>query len=135
MDDQHVIIYENKHNVEEMSTTIMSVPQDEEANAMHIIGCAALGYAISDILYTDTTEAFPVMLLEGMRSYCVAYAYDLNAIIQIAIRGLKYETIIKVFDEVFNHLKAKGYTPNFDMVNSQATRPIKELCKKEECKW
>ena len=43
-----------------------------------------------------------VISLEGMHYYFIAYDHDTNAIIPKPITDLKDETIIKVFEEVFN---------------------------------
>ena len=81
------------------------------------------------------TGAFPVISLEGMRYYFIAYDYDTNAIIPKPVPDLKDNTIIKAFKEVFNGLKEKGYMPTLNVTDNQATKPIKAFLKSENCKW
>jgi hypothetical protein len=47
----------------------------------------------------------------------------------------KDDTIITVFEEMFNKLKSNGYIPTFIMTDNQVTAPIMEFLKKKGCKW
>ena len=53
------------------------------------------------------TGTFPVVSLEGMHDYFIAYDYDTNAIIPKTVPDLNDYTLVKVFEEVFNELKHK----------------------------
>ena len=89
--------------------------QNEEDKTIHVFACAALGDAIEGTFYTDMTDAFPTMSLEGMQAYFIAYDYDTNAMIPKPISDLKDESIIKAFEEVFEELKEKGHKPTFSV--------------------
>ena len=65
----------------------------------------------------------------------MAYDYDTNAIFAIPIKDLKDDTIITAFDEIFKDLTEKGYKPQFNVTDNQATTPLKEYLKKEDCAW
>ena len=86
-------------------------------------------------MYTDQTGALPVRSLDGMQYFFIAYDYDTNYIFAKPISNLKDETIIEVFESVFNELKDKGHKPTFNVTDNQCTKPIKAFLKKENCKW
>ena len=98
-----------------------TISQEDTACTTNIFCCAALGDAVSGTFYTDITGAFPVVSLEGMHYYFIAYDYDTNAIIPKPVTDLKDETIIKAFEEVFSELTEKGYNPTLNMTDNQAT--------------
>ena len=104
-------------------------------NVCNVFCCAALGDATTGVFYTDMTGAFPVTSLENMQAYFVAYDYDTNNIFALPVPNFKDETVITAFEEIFNYLKDKGYTPTFNVTDNQATTPIKAFIKKEGCKW
>ena len=79
--------------------------------------------------YTDMTGAFTVTLLENMQAYCVAYDYDTTTIFDKQSPDFKDDTLIVVFEEVFNKLKANGYVPGFNVTDNQAIAPIKDFLK------
>ena len=111
------------------------VIQPGSQGTSNVFCCAALGDATTGTSYTDMTGSFPVMSLDGMQYYVVAYDYDTNAIFAVPVPDLTDETIIKAFRQVFEELETKGYTPTFDVTDNQATTPIKEFLKKKHCKW
>ena len=49
------------------------ITQEEEGRTINVFACAALGDAIEGTFYTDMTEAFPTVSLEGMQAYFIAY--------------------------------------------------------------
>jgi len=64
--------------------------------------------------------------LEGNQYYFIAYDYDTNSIFEIPIKDLKDDTIIAAFDEIFKDLTEKGYKPQFNVTDNQATTPLKD---------
>ena len=126
--------------VEEPATTPSTTNTDaniiiDTHSTSNVFCCAALGDATTGTFYTDMTGAFPVTSLENMQSYFVAYDYDTNTIFANPCPDFKDETIITAFKEVFNELKSKGYAPQFNVTDNQATVPIKAFLKTQECKW
>ena len=97
--------------------------------------CAVFGDVTTGTFYTDMTGVFLVTSLENMQAYFVAYHYNINTIFAKPCPDFKGATIITVFREVFNKLKAKGYVPRFNMTNNQATSPTKAFLKTNGCKW
>ena len=81
------------------------------------------------------TGALPVILLDGMHYYFIAYEYDTNYIFTELISDLRDETITKVFEKMFEELAEKGYTPAFNVTDNQATTPIKAYLKQKNCRW
>ena len=73
--------------------------------------------------------------LENMQAYVVACNYDTHNIFALPVPNFKDETVIEAFEEIFNDLKCKGYTPTFNVTGNQATTPIKAFLKKEGYKW
>ena len=109
---------------------------NEPHNGLNNVFCfAALADKQTGTLYTDATGALPVMSLEGNQYYFVAYDYDTNAIFAIPIKNLKDDSIIAAFDEIFTDLTNKGYKPQFNITDNQATTPLKKYLDKEDCKW
>ena len=81
------------------------------------------------------TRSFSVTSLENMQAYFVAYDYNTNAIFAKPCPGFEDNTIITAFEEVFNKLKSKGYTPLFNVTDNQATASLKALLKNKGCTW
>ena len=80
----------------------------EETNKVNNIFCsAALADKQTGTMYTDATCALPVLSLEGMQYFFVAYDYDTNYIFVVPIANLKDDTIVTAFDGVFQELKKK----------------------------
>jgi polyhydroxyalkanoate synthesis regulator phasin len=119
-----------------LDSSVNVIPMEEkEDSACHVFCYAALADKHTGTMYTDATGALPVVTLEGHQYYFVAYAYDPNYIFAIPMRNVKDESILKAFDNVFQELKEKGFKPEFNVMDNQATRPIKEYLKKENAKW
>ena len=104
-------------------------------NVCNVFCCAALGDATTGVFYTDMTGVFPVTSLKNMQAYFVAYDFDTNNIFALPVPNFKDETVITAFEEIFNDLKYKGYTPTFNVTENQATTLTKAFLKKEGCKW
>ena len=134
MDDIRTEEIVDEINAPPSTDTRPNVIEDTE-NVCNVFCCAALGDATTGVFYTDMTGAFPVTSLENMQAYFVAYDYDTNNIFALPVPNFKDETVITAFEEIFNDLKDKGYTPTFNVTDNQATTPIKAFLKKEGCKW
>ena len=124
----------DKINVPPSTDTRPNVIEDTEVFC-DLFCCAALGNTTTRVFYTDMTWAFPVTSLENMQAYFLVYNYDTNNIFALPVPNFKDETVITAFEEIYNELKDKGYTSTFNVINNQATTPIKVFHKKEGCKW
>ena len=111
------------------------VPPEGQQAANNVFCFAALADKQIGTMYTDATGALPVLSLDGMQYFFVAYDYDTNYIFAIPIPNLKDETIIEAFENVFNELSEKGHRPTFNVSDNQAAKPIKQFLQKENCKW
>ena len=107
----------------------------DSQSASNVLYCVVLGDTTTGTFYTDMTGAFPVILLENMQAYFVAYDYDTTTIFAKPYLDFKDDTIIAAFKEVFNRPKAKSYAPQFNVTDNQATAPIKAFLKTQGCKW
>jgi hypothetical protein len=96
---------------------------------------AALADKHTGTMYTDANGALPAVSLEGNQYYFVAYAYDPNYIFAKPIPNLRDETILDVFDKVFQELRSKGFKPTFNVTDNQAASPIKKYLQKENTTW
>ena len=110
------------------------IPSDEP-QVNNVFCFAALADKQRGTMYTDATGALPAMSIDGHQYYFVAYDYDTNYIFAIPIKDVTDDSIMAAFHSVFNELKEKGHKPTFNVTDNQATRPIKEYLKKENCKW
>ena len=110
------------------------IPPDAPT-ANNIFCFAALADKQTGTLYTDATGALPVLSLEGMQYFFVAYDYDTNYIFALPIKNLKDDTIVAAFEEVFTTLTDKGHRPTFNVSDNQASAPIKKFLQKENCRW
>ena len=112
------------------------IPDPRDTHELNNVFCyAALADKQQGTLYTDATGALPVLSLDGHQYYFVAYDYDTNYIYAIPIKDVTDKSIIEAFNTVFTDLKERGYKPTFNVTDNQATRPLKEYLKQEDCKW
>jgi hypothetical protein len=70
-----------------------------------------------------------------MQAYFLAYECDTYTIFAKPCPYLKDDAIIAAYKEVFNELNTKGYTPKFNLLENQATAPIKVFLKTQGFKW
>ena len=80
-------------------------------------------------MYIDQAGTLPHMSFDGVQYFFIVSNYNTNYIYALLIKNLKDETIISVFEEVINDLKAKGHTPTFNITDKQATKPTKASLK------
>ena len=93
------------------------VPPDGQEAANNVFCFAALADKQTGTMYTDATGALPVLSLDGMQYFFVAYDYDTNYIFAIPIPNLKNDTIIEAFENVFDELNNKGHWPTFNVAD------------------
>ena len=105
------------------------IPEDTSEQISNVFRYAALADKIAGTLYMDATGALPVRSINGYQYYFVAYDYDRNYIFPVPIKDVMDASIIEVFQQVFEELKAKGCKPTFNVTDNQATRPLKNSYK------
>ena len=102
-------------------------------SAKNVFCCAAIGDTTTGTFYTNMTDTLSVTSLKSIQDLFVAYDYDTNTIFAKPCPD-KDATIIVAFKEVFNELKAKGYEPQFNMMDNQTIAPINACLKTKGCK-
>jgi hypothetical protein len=74
------------------------------------------------------------MSYDGSACFLVVYHYGSNAILALPIAGLDDKTIFEAYKITSNELAAKGFKPKLNIMDNQATKYIKKILTKEECK-
>ena len=95
---------------------------------------AALAEKEKGTIYTDATDALPVLSLDGHQYYIVAYDYDDNFIEAKEVSDLKDETIVQTVQKIFDRMEAHGHRLLLNMTDNQAAQPLKAFLKTKECK-
>jgi hypothetical protein len=62
------------------------------------------------------------------------YHYEANAILAMPIAGLDYCSIFNAFKANFDKLAQKGFKPQLNVTDNQATKHFKTFLTEEECK-
>eukprot|EP00804_Cyclotella_cryptica_P030317 CCRYP_011858-RA/>CCRYP_011858-RA protein AED:0.36 eAED:0.36 QI:0/-1/0/1/-1/1/1/0/366 len=75
------------------------------------------------------------MSLENNHYIFVAYDYTTNVIIVQAITDRESATIVKVFDNIFTYLTSKGFMPQFNVLDNEASHAITEYLRRQDIKW
>jgi hypothetical protein len=101
----------NKHNdiILAQAEVDRMFPAHKACVAQDMFCVAALADATTGTIYTDFTGTFPVRSFKNMIYICVAYIYDLNAII---VRPMALHTdafFIATFTKIFAILHAQNY--------------------------
>jgi hypothetical protein len=86
------------------------------------------------VVYNDLTGDFPFVLFGGSICYLLMYVYKPNAILATPIASLDNTSIYNAYKSNFEELARKWFKPKLNVMDNQATKHIKKLLKKEECK-
>ena len=111
----------DKINAPPSTDTGPNIIEDTE-KVCDVFYCAALGNATTRVSYTGMTGAFPVISLENMQAYIVAYDHDTNNMFALPVPNFKDETLITDFEEIFNELKTR------DTCQPSTLPTIKQQC-------
>ncbi len=88
----------------------------------------------SGIVYHDLIGSFPFMSFDGSVFFFVLYHYESNTIPAIPIAGLDDVSIFNAYKKYFEELTAKGFKPKLNVMDNQATKHIKKILTKNDCK-
>ena len=88
----------------------------------------------SGIVCNDLTGSFPFVWLDGSKCFFVLYHYKSNCILANPIFGMDDKTIFEAYKKYFNNLTTKGFAPKLNIKDNQATKHIKHVLSKNECK-
>jgi hypothetical protein len=74
------------------------------------------------------------MSFDGSVCFFVLYHYESNAILVTPIAGLDDISIFNAGKKYFKDLTAKGFKPKLNVMDNQATKQIKKILTKNDCK-
>ena len=84
-------------------------------------------------VYSNLTCNFPFMSLDGNVCFFIMYHYRTNTILATLIANLDDKSIFEAYKTNFEMLEAKGYKPQVNIIDNQATKFIKQFLTKNEC--
>lgn len=128
------IIPPDPAETEQQEREEMEQPEQDD-KSLNVFCYAALADKIEGTMYTDVTGALPHRSLEGNLYYLIAYIHDMNAILARPIKSTKSEDIIGAFEEIFQYLKDRGYSPKLNVTDNQAASQIKQFLSENDCQW
>jgi hypothetical protein len=88
----------------------------------------------SGIVYHNLTGSFPFMSFDGSICFFILYHYESNAILATLIAELDDVSIFSASKKYFKDLTAKGFKPKLNVMDNQATKQIKKILTKNDCK-
>jgi hypothetical protein len=86
------------------------------------------------VVYNNLTGNFPFISFNKSICYLVMDVYKANAILATPIAGLDNMSIYNAYKSNFKELTKKGFKPKLNVMDNQATKHIKKIITKEECK-
>ncbi|KAL7479099.1 hypothetical protein ACHAW6_004847, partial [Cyclotella cf. meneghiniana] len=122
-----------KHIPAPLTKDLFSAHEINDVN--HIFCWATLADQIDGTTYTNLAGRFPTMSLKNKQYIFVAYDYTTNAIIVRAITDREAPTIIAAFDDVFSYLERKGFKPQFNVLDNEASLAITKYLRSQHIKW
>ena len=104
------------------------IVDDEDDESIANIFCfGAFADKNSGIVYHDLTGLFPFMSFDGSVCFFVLYHYESNAILATPIARLDDVSIFNTYRKYFKELTAKGFNPELNVMDNQATKHIKKI--------
>jgi hypothetical protein len=92
---------------------------------------AALTNANTGTMYTDLTGSFLVWSFKNMQYIFVAYVYDLNAIILLAMPTCTDAAMITTFKEIIEVLRIRGYHPAINVIDNECSTAVERYIRSE----
>ncbi len=88
----------------------------------------------SGIVYHNLMGSFPFKLYNGSICFFILYHYKLSSILVTPISGLDNICIFNAYKKEFEMLMSKGFKPQLNIMDNQATKHIKACLTKNDCK-
>jgi hypothetical protein len=88
---------------------------------------------VNGVIYNDLTGNFPFISLDGSVCFFVMYHYETNSILITPIANLDDKSIFEAFKAKFELLAEKGYKPEVNVMDNQATKHIKKFLTEKGC--
>jgi hypothetical protein len=97
------------------------------SNQLQIFCFGAFADRNSGIVYQVLTGLLPFMSFDGSVCFFILYHYESNAILAKPITVLDNMSIFTVYKTYFEELTAKGFEPQLNIMDNQATKHIKKI--------
>jgi hypothetical protein len=94
----------------------------------------AFGDKNNSVVHNDLMGSFPLILLDGSVCFFVMYNYKANVILATSIAGLDNKSIFNAYENQFDRLTSKGFTPKINILDNQATNHIIAFLMEQQCK-
>jgi hypothetical protein len=111
-----------------------AVDDDNSESIANIFCFGAFADKNSGIVYHDLIRLFPFMPFHGNVCFFVLYHFESNAILATPIAGLDDVSIFNAYKKYFKDLTAKGFKPKLNVMDNHATKHIKKILIKNDCK-
>ena len=99
----------------------------EEVCAVRDMYCyAILSNLNTGMMYSDQTDTFPVRWYINMQLICVAYIYDINAIIGLPLKTRTSESMIGAFQKVLKMTAKSICKPVVNMMDNECSKVVQE---------
>mgnify|MGYP003325311313 CR=1 FL=1 len=85
-------------------------------------------------IYVDLTGNFPLRSLDGHMTVFILYDWTTNAILAEPIRDAKDETMVDTLKKQVEYLSARGFKPQFNIIDNVASKAVKAYLTKENIK-
>jgi hypothetical protein len=115
-------------------TSSAMIEEDNGESIANVFCFGAFANKIMEIIYNDLMGNFPFMSLDGSICFFVMNHYKTNSILATPIVNMDDKSIFEAFKAKFNMLEEKGYKPKVNVMDSQATKYIKQFLTKKGCK-
>ncbi len=115
-------------------TSPAMIEEDDDKSIANVFCFSAFANKITGVIYNDLTGNFPFMSLDGSLCIFVMYHYKTNSILATPIANMNNKSIFEAFKAKFNMLEEKGHKPKVNLMDSQATKYIKQFLTKKGCK-
>ena len=110
------------------------VVDDDNDESIVNIFCVGAFADKKGIVYHDLTGSFPFISFDGGVCFFVLYHYESNTILATPIAGLDNVSIFNAYMKYFEDLTAKGFKPQLNVMDNQATKHIKNFLTENDCK-
>jgi hypothetical protein len=77
------------------------------------------------VVYNDCTGRFLFKMFDGNDCFLVMYHYETKGILATPVPSLNLSSIIAAYKKDYKYLEGKGYKPELNVMDNQATKVIK----------
>ena len=118
-----------KHEDDEWTLTLKSHISNKTHDFFHKV------VDLKNTIYTDQTGKFRVRSISGANYTMVTYSYDTNAILVRALHNRTGAELCNVTTTIHEYLTARGYKPNHQMLDNEASTLMKEYLHKNKVQF